>query len=108
MRCDKNFTFIISDNDDKDNDNEDNDNDNDKYIEEPGNVRYNFQYQHQYYQSSLKISFFLSRAGPTHIFSKEYWVGYMAGVAESQFCPRFQILYEKPVVEMMKIPKLKQ
>ena len=80
MRCDKNFT-IDNDNDNKDNDNEDNDNDHDKYIEEPGNVRYNFQYQHQYYQSSLKISFFLSRAGPTHIFSKECWVGYIAGVS---------------------------
>ena len=44
MRCDKNST-IDNDSDDKDNnnDNKDSDNDHDKYVEEPGNVRYNFQ-----------------------------------------------------------------
>ena len=69
VRCDKNFT-IDNDNDNKDNDNEDNDNDHDKYIEEPGNVRYNFQYQHQYYQSSLKISFFYLGQDPHIYFPK--------------------------------------
>ena len=44
VRCDKKFT-IDNDSDDKDNnnDNKDSDNDHDKYVEEHGNVKYNFQ-----------------------------------------------------------------